>query len=330
MQNLVSPPAPRDPNAILNECVEIEQAIDSISTNLQRLRYLQTRAIDDPDASPTTSTNREIDTLSSETMSLYRNLSQRIIAIKQTPTSADARNKPRVGMVDRKLRQAMNEFQQVERDFRKKLADQMARQYRIVNPEASEEEIRTAVEDTENNQVFSQAVNKPPFPPSPNYPVSPLCLNTTKTQLLQSSRRGQQSQSALRAVQARHEAIQKIERQMIELAQLFQDIEAAVISHEVAVEDIESKTELIAEHVAKGNKELDGGIKAASSRNRKKWYCLGALGEFFCPSPPFLKLFFFLFFLSTAPPPCPAFHLSRPACLEQRRKESFLRTRSLC
>lgn len=68
---------------------------------------------------------------------------------------------------------------------------------------------------------------------------------------------------------------------MLELAQLFSDVEAAVISHEDAVEDIESKTELIVEHVAKGNRELDGGIKAASSRNRKKWYCLGALGEFF-------------------------------------------------
>lgn len=73
---------------------------------------------------------------------------------------------------------------------------------------------------------------------------------------------------------------------MLELAQLFSDVEAAVISDEDAVEDIESKTELIVEHVTKGNKELDRGINAASSRNRKKWYCLGALGEciFFSPT----------------------------------------------
>lgn len=83
---------------------------------------------------------------------------------------------------------------------------------------------------------------------------------------------------------------------MLELAQLFSDVEAAVIADEDAVEDIESKTELIVEHVAKGNRELDGGIKAATSRNRKKWYCLGALGEFFFfslpPSPlhPFLEM----------------------------------------
>lgn len=66
-------------------------------------------------------------------------------------------------MVDRKLKQVMLEFQQLEQGYRKKLGEQMARQYRIVNPDATEEEVRAAVEDTENNQVFSQAV-LPPFP----------------------------------------------------------------------------------------------------------------------------------------------------------------------
>lgn len=78
-------------------------------------------------------------------------------------------------------------------------------------------------------------------------------------------------------------------------------MEAAVISHDDAVGDIESKTELIVEHVGKGNRELDGGIDAARSRNRKKKYCLVALGEFggfFCPFfflslPPFHYLFSF-------------------------------------
>lgn len=71
-------------------------------------------------------------------------------------------------------------------------------------------------------------------------------------------------------------------------------MEAAVISHDDAVGDIESKTELIVEHVGKGNRELDGGIDAARSRNRKKKYCLVALGEF--------GVFFFLFIFLSLPP----------------------------
>jgi syntaxin 1B/2/3 len=102
-------------------------------------------------------------------------------------------------------------------------------------------------------------------------------------QLLQSNRRGQ-AQSALRAVQGRHEAIQKIERQMIELAQLFQDVEAAVIQHEPAVVEIEQKAEATNENIGKANVEIDGAIAKARSRRRKQWWCLGILGTFSSPT----------------------------------------------
>lgn len=151
--------AGRDANAILNECRDIDRGIDSIERNLDRLRFLQLRALDDPDASQGTQTNRELDTLSSETMTLYRNFAARIKGIKQLRESGDPRNAPQVGKVDRKLKTAINQYQQVERDFRKKLQAQMERQYRIVRPDASDAEVREACEDTSNNQVFSQAVS---------------------------------------------------------------------------------------------------------------------------------------------------------------------------
>ena len=151
--------AGRDPNAILNECRDIDRGVDSIERNLERLRFLQQRALDDPDASQGTQTNRELDILSSETMTLYRNFAARVKGIKQQRESGDPRNAPQVGKVDRKLKTAINQYQQVERDFRRKLQAQMERQYRIVRPDASDAEVREACEDTSNNQVFSQAVS---------------------------------------------------------------------------------------------------------------------------------------------------------------------------
>ena len=151
-------PASRDPNAILNECREIDKGIDSIQRNLERLRFLQQRAIDDPDASQGTATNRELDALSSDTMTLYRSFAARIKSIKSQPASGEPRNKPQVGLVDRKLKTAINEYQQVDRDFRHKLSAQMERQYRIVRPDASDQEVQEAIQDTSNQQVFSQAV----------------------------------------------------------------------------------------------------------------------------------------------------------------------------
>ena len=149
----------RDANAILNETTDIDRGIDTIEQNLQRLRFLQQRAIDDPDASQNTQTNRELDALNSETMTLYRAFGERIRKIKSQPASGDPRNKAQLGKVDRKLKAAIQEYQQVDRDFRRNLGAQLERQYRIVNPNATEQEVRTAVEDTSNNQIFEQAVS---------------------------------------------------------------------------------------------------------------------------------------------------------------------------
>ena len=149
----------RDPNAMLNDCRDIDKKIDTIEQNLDKLRFYQQRSLDDPDASQSTMKNRELDALSTDTMTLYRDLAYRIKVMKQKKESGDPRNKPQVGLVDRKLKKAINEYQQIDRDFRHKLSAQMERQYRIVRPDASDQEVREAIEDTSNNQVFSQAVS---------------------------------------------------------------------------------------------------------------------------------------------------------------------------
>lgn len=150
--------ASRDPDAILNECRDIDRGIETIERNLDQLRSLQRRAIDDPDASQNTQTNRELDALTSETMTLYRNFTKRLQMIKSQKASGEPRNAPTVGRIDRKLKNAINQYQQAESEFRRAVSAQMERQYRIVRPDASEQEVREAVEDTSNNQVFSQAV----------------------------------------------------------------------------------------------------------------------------------------------------------------------------
>ena len=90
---------------------------------------------------------------------------------------------------------------------------------------------------------------------------------------MSSNRRGQ-ANSPLRNVKERHDAIQKIELQMIELAQLFQDLDQIVQQQEPLVADIEQKGEEVRENVTKGNEEIGTAIVSARARNRKKWWCL--------------------------------------------------------
>lgn len=75
-------------------------------------------------------------------------------------------------------------------------------------------------------------------------------------------------------VRARHDEIQKIERDFVELAQLFHDLDAIVVQQEVPVTQIEQGATDAHENVNKGNEQMDGAIKSARSARRKKWWCL--------------------------------------------------------
>jgi syntaxin 1B/2/3 len=238
-----------DPNAILNECRDIDRGIDEVERNLEQLRMLQQRTLDDADSSSSSVANRQLDSLSANTMTLYRTLTDRVRTVKSNPEANSAKNKPQVSRVDRRLKQAIQGYQQVESQFRKRTQDQMARQYRIVRPDASEDEVRAAVEDTNNNQVFSQA-------------------------LMQSNRQGQ-ARAALSAVQDRHDALVKIEQQMVELAQLFQDMDTLVVQQEATIMQIEQKGEEVVENLDKGNEEIGVAVTTARATRRKKWWCLG-------------------------------------------------------
>lgn len=242
-----------DPNAILNECRDISRGIDTIRQNLQSLRQLQQRTLDDADSSASSATYRQLDGLSSETMALYRTLTERVRTVKSNPESRSAKNNRQVDNVDRSLKDAIREYQQVESQFRKRTQEQMARQYRIVRPDATEQEVRQAVEDTSGRQIFSQA-------------------------MMQSDRQGR-ARAALSAVQDRHDALVKIEQQMVELSQLFQDMDTLVIQQEAAVVQIEQKGEEVVENLGKGNEEIGVAVETARSTRKKKWICLGISGK---------------------------------------------------
>ncbi|KAH9903802.1 t-SNARE [Xylariomycetidae sp. FL2044] len=236
-------------NNTLGEVSEINRGIDMIDGNLNQLRMLQQRALDDSDSSGSSNTNRQLDVLSSETMSNYRSLTERVRKLKSNPASQQKYGQ-QVSRVDRRLKDAIREYQQVESAFRKKTQDQMARQYRIVRPEATESEVREAVEDQSgNSQVFQQA-------------------------LMQSNRRGQ-AQAVLNAVQDRHQQLQKIEQQMIELAQLFEQMDQLIVEQDVAVTAIEQKAEDVVDNLDKGNQEMGTAVNTARATRKKKWICLG-------------------------------------------------------
>lgn len=181
----------------------------------------------------------------------YRGLITTIKNIKFQPESGNLRTAPQVGKVNRRLQSTFQKYQQVERIFRQESEKQIARQYCIVRPDASDSDVSEAIEN--NVKIFSSA-------------------------LTQSGRLGEVNIVAVE-VSRRHDGIRKIEEHIRELVQLFQVLETLVAEQEHVVTDIEQREDETVRSIAEGNTELAGAVKTTRAMRRKKWWCLGIVGE---------------------------------------------------
>lgn len=153
MQNYGGQPAQSaDPNAILNECREVDHAIDDLNSQLKQLQNVFGQVLARPDMP-----SGEINNLSSQIMTSYRGLVGRVKNIKSKPESGSPRNAPQVGKVDRRLKKTLETYQGIEAEFRKNSRAAAERQYRIVAPDATDNEVQAALQDPEA-PIFQQAV----------------------------------------------------------------------------------------------------------------------------------------------------------------------------
>ncbi|KAF4125685.1 syntaxin 1B/2/3 [Geosmithia morbida] len=141
----------------------------------------------------------------------------------------------------------LDKYQSIERDYQNRYREQIARQYRIVNPEASEEEVNEAANvDWGNEGVFQAA--------------------------LRTNRTGHAS-SVLGNVRARHNELQRIEQTLSELAVLYQELAAIVEQQDPVVQAAETNAENTVENIEKGNQQVEQANKHAKHRRKLKWWC---------------------------------------------------------
>jgi len=103
-----------------------------------------------------------------------------------------------------------------------------------------------------------------------------ICAHQKRTQSLTNaqlkSNRTGAAQSVLGSVRARHNDIQRIEKTLIELGQLFQDLAEAVVLQDAPIQQTEQQAEVARTQLEDGNRQLDTGIKSATrARKLRKW-----------------------------------------------------------
>ena len=96
---------------------------------------------------------------------------------------------------------------------------------------------------------------------------------------MQSNRSGQ-ARTALSNVQDRSAALKKIERDMITLARLYEELNAMIVQHEEKITEIERKSKKVQDDQEGTNRELTGAVVKARAARNKKWICLGIVGVY--------------------------------------------------
>ncbi|GAA5884839.1 hypothetical protein JCM16303_007296 [Sporobolomyces ruberrimus] len=155
--------------------------------------------------------------------------------------------KLQIANLQNSFKRALEEYNLVEKRSRDKYRQRMERQIKIVKPDATQEEIRAAYDDSQGGaQIFSQA-------------------------LMQSRASG--ARAAFAEVQSRNQDLRKIEETITQLAQMMQDMATLVLEQDESVKMIEAQAAQVNTDVEQGLDQTKKAVKSARAARRKRWIC---------------------------------------------------------
>ncbi|KAF7978149.1 hypothetical protein HWV62_1603 [Athelia sp. TMB] len=238
-------------SAFYTEISSIQDSLRTFNDNVARIGDLHSRSLNNMDDAAAQRNAAQLDELVADTSALSATLKRRIKALeRQGGQGRDGQiRKQQTGLVKSKFVEAIQSYQTVEQQYRQKYKQRMERQFKIVKPDATPEEVRAVVNDEQGGQIFSQA-------------------------LLNSNRYGE-SKAAYREVQERHEDIKRIEQTLSELAQLFNDMSVLVEQQDETINVIETTAGQVEADTSAGLGYTEKAVVSARAARKKRWICFG-------------------------------------------------------
>ncbi|KAK3942322.1 putative snare domain-protein [Diplogelasinospora grovesii] len=234
----------------LSRVQRIREQVQDLRRDVGILSELHAHALNSPDQQG--QAKRQVDSMVAETQ--MKNTSIRN-QIQQLKTDTEHTQGADFGLKKRQFETINGEYKNLvasyleeEKVYQERYRQQIARQYRIVNENASDQEVEAAMNaDWGNEGVFQSA--------------------------LATNRTGQATR-VLGAVRARHNELQQIEKSIVELAQLFQDLDTLVVQQGEVIQATVVAADQAHDHLEQGNQEVIKGIEHAGRYRRLKWWCL--------------------------------------------------------
>ena len=252
MHSVTSEKPAGDMNSFFTDISEIQDTIRLIDENVNKISDLHSRSLNNMDEASAQYAEQQLASIQQETSTLTNGVKNRIKLLesqtKRVPAGGDknVRN-TQIGAVKNRFKESIQRYQQVEQSYRQKYRARAERQFRIVKPDATQQEIKAALDDDQNGQIFSQA-------------------------LLNSNRHGE-AKGALREVQERHEDIKRIERTITELAQLFNEMSILVDEQDDALNVIQEQGAQVETDMNQGLQHTNKAVDSARKARKKRWIC---------------------------------------------------------
>ncbi|KAF3925975.1 Syntaxin-1B [Dactylellina cionopaga] len=234
------------PKSFFDEIGTLHTATQDINEKIAEIERLHTESLSKINYGEVAALNEEADALAAELSKMNQEMTEKLrnLASRTDPESGDAKH---VQLVHKNFKATVQHYNETEINYQTKMREQLARQYKIVNPEATDEEIRE-VQESGDTSIFVSAV--------------------------MDARRAQGS-AALNAVKGRFEEIQRIEKTMTELADLFGQLNELVWKQEDEIQHIHDHAADVEMNLAAGNEDLAKAIEhSKGARKKKLWMCL--------------------------------------------------------
>lgn len=238
--------------SFMNEIQDINNQLDEYSNLITLISNKQRNLVQEIDLNGEDNdyNSRQIDLLINESKSMQDDLKSRIKSLQVS--AVQSKDNTKVDQVENcrtRFLELIQEYRLVENQNREQTKVQAERQYRIIKPEATEDEIKAVTEDggAESQQYFQQA-------------------------LMQSNRRGE-ARTVLNEVQSRHRELLKLERTMAELTQLFHDMEELVIEQDQPIQQIDEQVATAQHDIEQGVGHTDKAVISAKKARKKRLWC---------------------------------------------------------
>jgi len=239
-------------DAFQQEIDSIERNMSQIRLNIDELDKLQRRALNAISDTETAALERQLDRLTAETNDLNNHVSNQLksmqSSLRQLPNDAETTMRRNLhSSLTRKFMSMLTDYQNAQKRNRDACKDRFVRQYKIVNPNATQEEIDAKLQDNSGQQLFS-------------------------SQLLESTR-SQRAKLALQQVEERHRDVERIGQSILQVNQLFVDLQRMVDQQGETLDRIEDNVNNAVVHIESGNTNLEKAVDSARAARKKRW-CL--------------------------------------------------------